>query len=99
MWLHCDTSRDMVYCHTCVTARNKLKYKLEIITSNAKESAFILWWVLQLERLNKVFRYKHEASVIYKTAVDVVVTTPKLVVLEACRYRKRINKAYLKHSS
>ena len=37
-WLHYESSRDVVYCHTCVTGVNSSKLKL---TDNAKESAFI----------------------------------------------------------
>ena len=37
-WLHYESSRDVVYCHTCVTGVNSSKLKL---TGNAKESAFI----------------------------------------------------------
>ena len=38
-WLHYDCSRDLVFCHTCVTAFKTGKLRLSM--GNVKDSAFI----------------------------------------------------------
>ena len=37
-WLHCDSSKDLCFCHTCVSALKTGEMKL---SGNAKDSAFL----------------------------------------------------------
>ena len=37
-WLHCDSSKDLCFCHTCVSDLKTGEMKL---SSNAKDSAFL----------------------------------------------------------
>ena len=95
-WLHYDASRDVVYCHTCVTGVNSSKLKL---TGNAKESAFIYGGFSNWKDATRCFN-KHEFSVIHKTAVDVVVTVPKTcdvggMLSAAHALEKKANQQYL----
>ena len=72
-WLHYESSRDVVYCHTCVTGVKSSKLKF---TGNAKESAFIYAGFSNWKDATRCFN-KHGTSLTDKTAVYVVLTTPK----------------------
>ena len=69
-WLHYDSSKDLCFCHTCVSALKTGKMKL---SGNAKDSAFLNEGFSNWKDATVGFA-NHEKSATHKRAVEVVVT-------------------------
>ena len=70
-WLHDDSSKDLCFCHTCVSALKTGKMKL---SSNAKDSAFLSEAGFSNWKDATVGFANHKKSATHKYAVEVVVT-------------------------
>ena len=73
-WLHYDSSKDLCFCHTCVSALKTGKMKL---SSNAKDSAFLSEARFSNWKDATVGFANHKKSATHKCAVEVVVTLPQ----------------------
>ena len=71
-WLHYDEGRDVVFCHTCVTAVKSGKLKL---AGNAKDSAFLFNGFSNWKDATVALR-SHELSTLHSSAVHQIVTVP-----------------------
>ena len=70
-WLHYDSSKDLCFCHTCVSALKTGKMKL---SGNAKDSAFLSKAKFSNWKDATVGFANHKKSATHKCAVEVVLT-------------------------
>ena len=73
-WLHCDSARDLVFCHTCVKAVESNKISLE--KGNIKDSAFITTGYCNWKDAT-VACPQHALSKTHKNAVETMVMLPR----------------------
>ena len=73
-WLHYDRSRDLAFCHTCITAVKMGRLTLSI--GNVKDSAFVSLGFSNWKDGIAAFE-SHEKSTTHKRAVEGVITLPK----------------------
>ena len=73
LWLHYDTTQDLAFCHTCVTAVGS--GQLALLTGNVKDSAFISTGFSNWNDATVSFAH-HTDSTTHKTAVELVITLP-----------------------
>ncbi len=96
-WLHYESSNDLAFCYTCVTALKTGKMK---IAANVKDSAFIYGGFCNWKDPTRCFS-SHEDSATHKAAVEVVITLPKTtgdvgeMLSSTLAAQKRINREYL----
>ena len=73
-WLYYDCSRDLAFCHTCVTAFKTSKLKLS--SGNVKDSAFLFAGFSNWKDATFTFA-SYEKSTTHKRAVESVITLPQ----------------------
>ena len=73
-WLHYDCARDLVFCHTCVTACKTGKLRLS--KGNVKDSAFLFAGFSNWKDATVAFG-SHEKSTTHKRAVEGIITLPQ----------------------
>ena len=73
-WLHYDCSRDLAFCHTCVTAFKTSKLKLS--SGNVKDLAFLFAGFSNWKDATFAFA-RHEKSTTHKRAVESIITLPQ----------------------
>ena len=70
-WLHYDNTRDVAYCHYCVSAINSGKMQL---SGNPQDSTFLSGFS-NWKDATRCF-HKHELTVTHKAAVEYMITLP-----------------------
>ena len=73
-WLHYDCSRDLAFCHTCISAFRTGKLKRS--SGNVKDSAFLFAGFSNWKDATVAF-VTHEKSATHKRAVESVITIPQ----------------------
>ena len=97
-WLHYDCSRDLAFCHTCISAFRTGKLKLS--SGNVKDSTFLFAGFSNWKDETVAF-VTHEKSATHKRAVKSVITIPQTtsdvgeLLSSAHAAEKRINRQCL----